>query len=290
MPKVALLALHGMGTQTAGYADDLARRLRQRMGDNFSAVHFVEILYQDILQPNQQRVWGLVRPGLRWPVLRNFVLSGLGDAAGFEDAKEARDSVYALIQIKIAQALLSAYRTAGDTVPIVILARSLGCHVLSCYLWDAQHYRPAPDNPVKAGIWADLSHYEAALAGEGNSLTADEIAFLRGDCIRRLLTTGCNIPIFVAAHAAKDIVPFDRPTSDFEWHNYYDTDDVLGWPLAPMSPSYGDLVVDHKVGLRGSKLRQWFLESWNPLSHRLYWEDDAVLDPLEATLYDLIGR
>ena len=76
------------------------------------------------------------------------------------------------------------------------------------------------------------------------------------------MTTGCNIPLFVAAH--DPVVPIDPPATGFEWHNYYDPDDVLGWPLAGLGDDYGRLVTDHPINAGGSVL-DWFLKSWNPL-------------------------
>ena len=52
-----------------------------------------------------------------------------------------------------------------------------------------------------------------------------------------------------------------RPNDNFTWHNYFDVDDVLGYPLHTMADSYDvDWVKDHKVGVGG------FLTRWNPAS------------------------
>jgi hypothetical protein len=108
--------------------------------------------------------------------------------------------------------------------------------------------------------------------------TETEKAFLRGETMTSLLTTGCNIPIFIGAHKVTLIKPIDRPRPDFEWHNFYDPQDVLGWPLAPLKCGYETLVTDHRINVGGP------LTSWNPMSHTAYWDDADVLQPLVAQL------
>ena len=107
------------------------------------------------------------------------------------------------------------------------------------------------------------------------ALTNDDIAFLRGDRLSTLITTGCNIPIFVAAHAQELIIPFNKPNAGFSWLNYYDKDDVLGWPLADLSEPYAALVSDIEVNVTGG-FWGWLAASWNPLSHNLYWQDKQI--------------
>jgi len=136
------------------------------------------------------------------------------------------------------------------------------------------------------GIWQDIGHFESEITG-GDPLTAAQKAFLQGVSLRSFYTTGCNIPIFVAAHASREILPV-TPNDTFEWHNFYDEDDILGWPLADLSPQYKKIVTDHPINAGGG-IMEWMLKSWNPLSHSQYWGDDDVLDPLEEHLRALLA-
>jgi hypothetical protein len=116
------------------------------------------------------------------------------------------------------------------------------------------------------------------VAGEAKtSFTNQEKEFLSGKTLVRLLTTGCNIPIFVAAHKELHIRAIDRPNDQFEWLNLYDRDDVLGWPLRPLSGGYERLVEDRQVNA-GQGI-DW-LTSWTPLSHKHYWKDRDVVEPV----------
>ena len=288
MSKAALLTIHGFGRTDQNYADEIFGELRQRLGAAAGELHLGSIYYQGILQVNEDLVWERVGPGLRWDDLRKFLLFGFADAAGLEANKDRDDSPYTEAQVIVAAALYEARRALGGDGPVVLLAQSLGGQVLSNYFWDAQKYRPSPlANPVRVGLWQDPQRFAARIAGKP-ALDATEIEFLRGTPLRALFTTGCNIPIFVAAHSRVQILPIDRPNPAFKWHNYYDRDDVLGWPLADLSPQYGALVDDHPMNA-GDGFLGWVLKSWNPLSHGEYWGDDDVLHPLEELLAALLA-
>ena len=261
-----------MGETEYDYATRLFTELEKRLPSASNKVHFSSVYYQDLLQYNEQRVWQKLGSRLRWNKLRRFMLFGFADAAALEHRKEQPHSLYHYSQLKIARALYLAKQQLTETGNLVLLAHSLGCHVLSCYLWDAQQAK-AGQKPA-AGIWRDIRRYQAGISGDA-ALTDDDIAFLRGDRLATLITTGCNIPIFVAAHAQEFIIPFDKPNAGFRWLNYYDKDDVLGWPLADLSAPYAGLVSDIEVNVSGG-FWGWLSASWNPLSHNLYWQDKQV--------------
>ncbi len=282
--KAAFITIHGMGSTEASFDRAVVAELGARLGAQFSDLHVGKVYYQGILQPNENRVWDNVGPRLRWATLRKFLLFGFADAAGLENGKEARTSIYSQAQALIARELFLARQAMGGDGPLVILAQSLGGHLVSCYYWDARQSRQG--EVVAVGIWRDIGHFEAQITG-GAPLSADETAFLQGRSVRSLITTGCNIPIFVAAHASREILPI-KPNDRFEWHNFYDKDDVLGWPLADLSPEYGRVVTDHPINTGGG-IMAWLVKSWNPLSHSEYWNDDDVLDALEARLRALLA-
>lgn len=274
-----------MGRTRREYDRDLRREIRRRLGPRSRSLHFGRIYYQDILQSNQNRIWKLVAGKLSWDVLREFILFGFADAVGLEAHKDRSNSVYTRAQISIARALFAARTALGGDKPIVILAQSLGGQVLSNYLWDAQQHQKK--SPVSYGIWRKPQSFAQEIGASTAHLSAAEINFLSGGTLRYLYTTGCNIPIFVAAHASTNIVPIKKPRHDFEWHNYYDKDDVLGWPLEELSKAYSVLVTDHRINA-GQGFLGWLLKSWNPASHNEYWGDDDVLDDLEAHLRSLL--
>ena len=234
--------------------------------------------------PTRRRVWKAVHTQLRWRRLRKFGLFFLADAAGLEARKSEPDSPYTNSQLVIAKQLLLARAAMGVSGPVVFVARSLGCQVLSNYLWDAQRFFRC--GAANVGMWRDPQQHATMIAGKAE-LTEDELRFLGGRSTRCVYTTGCNIPMFVAGHPETSIKAIDKPNDAFEWHNFYDKDDALGWPLTPLSSSYRVLVRDHPVNaFRGVK--GWLFKSWSPLSHDQYWYTDHFLSHLQSTLESLL--
>lgn len=286
MPNVALITVHGMGETPPDYAADLGRRLRLKIGPRFtSQVDFRTVYYQEILQKNEQEIWRRVAGNsqVHYEQLRKFLLFGFGDAAGLENRKEDTGSVYELAQIEIAKTLLDAYAANGADAPVVLLSHSLGCQVLSNYIYDAQKVRSGL--PVAAGVWKNIDHWSRTL--QGRALTESEKNFLACGTALGWITTGCNIPIFVAAHKEMTIIPISAPRPSFKWLNIYDPDDVLGWPLQPLSEGYRLLVEDRAINA-GHGVIDWIVKSWNPMSHSSYWQDDEVIAPLASMLTQLM--
>lgn len=283
--KASVIAIHGMGRTDKGYAKDFQKALKARLGKKADTVHFGAIYYQHILDPNENRVWKAMEKRVRWRKLRKFALYFLGDAAALETRKSNANSPYIRTQIAIARELLHAYMVVGSGSPVTFVAHSLGCQVLSNYLWDAQQYRKY--GQARVGIWCNPRNYASKVNSAGN-LTDEQLKYMGGTSMQLLYTTGCNIPMFMAGHAKKDIIAINPVQEDFEWHNFYDKDDVLGWPLFGLSDSYDRLVKDHKVNA-ASGLLSWLLKSWNPTSHGEYWGDKEFLDHLESKLNHLLA-
>ena len=57
------------------------------------------------------------------------------------------------------------------------------------------------------------------------------------------------------------------------WMNYFDPDDVLGYPLREISSAYA-ATVHEDVSLGVGSL----LAGWTPLSHTAYWNDAGFVD------------
>ena len=280
MTDVALITVHGMGETPPTYADALLERLRGQLSALAGQVVMRSVYYQKILQDNQLTVWERTRKhsDVRYADLRKFVLFGFGDAAGLENRKEIPGSVYELAQGEIARTMLSAHALRPG-MPVVFVAQSLGCQVLSSYIYDAQ--KAAAGRPVSAGIWRNIDAW--AMAALGRALTASEKIFIGAGTCAGLVTTGCNIPVFVAAHKEMHIIPIAPPTSLFKWINFYDPDDVLGWPLEPLSEGYRRLVEDRAINASGG-MANLLLRSWNPLAHNSYWDDAVVITAIAGML------
>ena len=264
---IAVLTIHGMGDQGPRYDTPLIEELEKRLGTAKELVHFFSLYYQSVLRFNQDEVISNMSPHVRWRKAREFLLYAISDATSIESKKEVDNSIYDQVQEKIVTELDEVYDLfGGNEVPVVIVADSLGGQVISNYLWDSG-WSPSGPQTAKVGIWSDPGNKDEPIGSPRDR-------FRRLRSLRALITTGCNIPLFVAGH--DKIVAIKPPHDDFEWRNYYDLDDVLGWPLAPLSSSYQTLVDDYPIGV-----------GLTPLSHLNYWGDRDFLRPLADFLLEM---
>ena len=274
--ELAVIVLHGMGDTKRNYDRHLKSEVRDRLGNaRWTRIAWKKVFYQSILQVNQERVMNdCIRDAdIDWLKLRRFVLYGFSDAAAMESRPHKINSVYQKIQQVILDTVNDALVSLGDPrKPVILIAHSLGCQVISNYIWDAQQ------SDVEAGVFrSDLPNPIGK--------TSAEDKFRRLKTLQALFTSGCNIPIFVAGRPKDRIKPIITNARgwSFRWQNYYDPDDVLGWPLHPLCPAYKAAVaVDKDINVGGP------LNSWTPMSHGSYWTDDDFLDPVEDTLRSLL--
>ena len=208
--------------------------------------------------------------------LRKFLLFGFSDAASLERNAGEDGSPYQQAQQKILDTLESCAAELGDfRKPVIFIAHSLGCHVLSNFLWDAQSAN------TRQGVWKNTQRTRTS---------ADKLMRLK--TLRGLFTAGCNMPIFLAGFPRDEIRPVKTSTDgyNFKWNNYYDQDDVLGWPLRPMSPAYHKAIFrEEEINADGGFLGK-FTRGWNPLSHNGYWKDKDFLKPLAAEILKHIDQ
>ena len=273
---LAVLAVHGMGDTELQFDRKLKSAIRKRLtAQAWSRVSWNRVYYQPVLQKNQKRVMDatLRMADVDWIKLRRFVLYGFSDAAGMEARPYARNSVYQKIQEVVLEALDQAFDALEEpTGPVVVIANSLGCQVISNYIWDAQR------RSCGAGVFRSDSRNPI-----GQRSAKDK--FRRLKTLRYLFTSGCNIPIFIAGKPENKIKPITVGSRgwNFRWENYYDPDDVLGWPLRPINARYRAAVaVERPINAGGP------LNSWSPMSHGAYWTDSDFLDPVEKGIRTLL--
>lgn len=267
MKEVALITLHGMGKVKLSYYSVLEQKLKSHLGDKWTKVSFQNVQYAPILQMPEDDLWksmvATTENELDGTDLRQFFLYGFGDAASLEYSAHTKDKKqYIDVQREIQKALDHALLDFNNdaTKPVIIIAQSLGCQVISNYIWDAQN---------KSNIFS-----ESTPDGSAQS------KFRALNSLTNLITTGCNIPLFVAGLADRKC--FKKPNDSFIWDNFYDRDDVLGWPLKQLGSTY-DIVRDHPINSGG------LLSSWNIASHGEYWSDEDVVSSLSDILLSKIS-
>ena len=269
--KTIVLAIHGMGDTPRSYADTLERKLAKKVGNRWSDIYFDSIYYADVFQDNQTNIFNRIKAAddIDWIGLRKFLLFGFSDAAGFERKTSQAGSPYEQVQERVLDAIDRAFDAADPKANVVLIAHSLGSHVISNFIWDAQSKEP------QQGAWR-MGGFEDSPPG------SDLDKFRRLKNLKFLYFTGCNIPIFVAGIPQGKIKAISSRGKgySFKWKNYFDPDDPLGWPLKNISTRNVKESYKYEVNEDNAVNVGNLLNSWNPLSHNSYWIDNDVLNPI----------
>jgi len=255
--KIVILTVPGIGTKEVGYSRDFEKDVRRftkkQLSKNLRFVETRPFSVTDVDQNQdalfrrldaQNKLGGILSP-------RKFVIEAFGDGVTFERDAAAPNSNYRRIHEYMKAQIEQANELLNEGDSFVILAASMGVHVLSTYIWDADHNK---------GIFAVQP--------------AEDNQNLRN--LDYLATIGCNLPLFVSGLPETKIIAFEKRNPHFSWDNYYDRDDILGWPLKQMSPSYDALVTDHEIntGLYVG-------------SHVKYWDDNDFTKPFSEKINEL---
>ena len=85
MKKLAIIIIHGMGSQDAAFADDIIEELEERLEDlnlDPDDIAWKPIWWAPVLSGAQADLWRKLRKGnnLDYKKLRKFVVNALGDA------------------------------------------------------------------------------------------------------------------------------------------------------------------------------------------------------------------
>ncbi len=255
--KIIILTIPGIGTKEEGYAARFEKDVRKFTNDevqnNLQVLEARPFGVTDI-DENQRKLFERLDDKNRLGgvlSLRKFVLEAFGDGVTFERDASNPKSNYRKVHNYLKGEIENVNALLNEEDVFVILAASMGVHVLSTYITDADNNK---------GIF------------ENSPATTNQN--LRN--LDYLATIGCNIPLFMSGLREDQIVAFDKRNDHFTWDNYYDRDDVLGWPLQQMSASYDKLVTDHEVniGLYAG-------------SHAKYWNDNSFTKLFSKKLNEL---
>ena len=277
--KLGVLIVHGMGSQKPDFAEPMKRGLRRCIaagGGDPAEVYWEPVYWAGFLGEKQKKLWDRLsnNRSFRYNSIRKFVVGAMGDAVGYQQSPTRAGSVYPDIHNLVLAHLQKMRRRLGNAdLPLVILAHSLGSVIMSDYIWDRQ------------------KHYKPRLYGR--------TAFERMETVSLVVTFGSTLPLFSLAYYP--VVSFAFPPAGLKrffppgtavakisqaakWLNYYDRDDVLGYPLKPTSPSYNKNVTEDKqVNVGG------VFSSWNPLSHTAYWTDQDFCKPVARAINGVLS-
>ncbi|MBD2101774.1 hypothetical protein [Leptolyngbya sp. FACHB-261] len=287
--KIAVAIIHGIGNDNPGFQDPnqpekftggIAKRLksqfsqlRGRNADGEAPELEIDAIYwAHILQKPQNDLWKRLEiEKLGWGDIRNFVFNSLADSVGYQitSATPPDDrAVYDGVHQCFADTLHRLAEKAGPNAPLCVIAHSMGAAIASNYIWDIQ------SGGVKAG---------------SNKIEIHDNPLEKLETLTLLYTLGNQIPLWALRYndfGTPVAVPSPNlsahyPELEGEWVNYYDKDDVLGYPIKHMNNKYKEAVKeDREVNVGG-------LLSWTPLSHNGYWTNDRVTRPISQALFRL---
>jgi len=268
--ELGILIVHGMGSQPPTFGDGLREELRDRLrflGCNPDRIAWQAGHWAEDLERREADLWtDLSMDALGWRRLRRFVVAALGDALAYRMVGTDHTEIYVGVHERIRDALKHLRSELGDAdKPLIVLAHSLGAHVLSNHAWDSKHGGYPGSDP---GTWSPFERLET---------------------MTLFVTFGCNIPLFMLAHDSVEAIEFPPPELPdhlrhvARWLNFYDEDDVLGYPLKHLSPSYERSVSeDIEINVGG------FGASMSPLSHARYWTDNNFIKPVAEAIKQVL--
>ena len=258
-PTVGVLTLHGVGSQHPGSEFDAKLRTTLKEKSRGRAKVVVKsVYYHGESRSRQAELWGKFDrledrepSALDQKIIRRLMLVSVGDALAYANDPDHQNSFYRAVQAKVRDAIDDLEAELGSTCSVAVVAHSLGCKVIFDYICDAQ---------TGQGIW------------KGKEPASD---FQKLENLRLLITTGCSLPFYESALPTTE-QRFFRVNKDFQWINFYDRDDLLGWPLRPLGGRFKEIVQDEERNRLGSTLT----------SHFRYWQDDALNDEIAGKILE----
>jgi len=275
---VAVAIVHGVGVQGSDFAEPMIEELTDRFASELGlsraealgALAIEAVHWAPVLQDAQTKLWRNVsgRGDLDWVDLRKFMVDFAGDAIAYQPTPRSRE-VYDAVHAVLARSLRALARSAGRAAPLCVIAHSLGTIIASNYFYDLSQSR-------RPGMVS-----KAVRAVKKSTPLED------GETLALFYTMGSPIAIWSLRY--EDFgVPIAVPSAELgthhpglvgEWVNFFDPDDVIGYPLGDLNDAYAASIERDVAVNVGTPLT-----SWNPLSHRGYWTDADVTKPIAKSL------
>lgn len=278
--KIAVAIIHGVGKQDRYFADGMSREITDRFVNHIrkknnkiqnpsEALVIEPIYWAPVLQNSEDELWKRLNRGgdMDLLTLRQFLIDFGADAIAYQPTK--KDShIYEEIHKIFAQKLKILAKGAGDTVPLCIIAHSLGSVIASNYFYDLQQTRT---RKIPSIVKKEIANTPLE---KGKTFTSF-YTFGSPIAIWSLRYTDFGKPISVPSPNLRNY----HSNLTGEWINFYDKQDILGYPLKTLNGAYREAVTeDSEVTVGG------IFTSWNPASHMAYWTDNDITKPIAESL------
>ena len=301
---ISIVFVHGIHAHEFSYSHEMQRRLIKHTPKPLRGhLKFKSVFWADIVRGRSQLYLHQARAGadIVDNQYRRLVVEGLGDAAAYQKTRTRANSAYYQIQDRITDALRDADSREDPERPLVFIGHSLGCHIISSYVWDTNRLKQLTQQELMDWDDPELTARAAELA--------DASPYRRLDTFAGFVTMGSNMPLFTFTFGPDKVYPISRSPAEgrsagfpggrisqnvlakAKWLNFYSRNDILGYPLKPLNTAYNQesRLIDVKVTSEGRFRAQWFPPSMNIIkAHTGYWRDPTVVSQTAQLVVDVI--
>jgi len=306
MPRdVAVAFVHGIQATNFDYSEPMQRLILRSIPRKLrSHVKFRSVFWADIVRGRSQLYMHQACSATMMTdnKYRRLVVEGLGDAAAYQKTRNRTNSAYYEIQERINRVLRDADSPNDPTRPLIFVAHSLGCHIVSSYLWDINRLKQLTDEEV--ALWSDPEV----------SRTVSELRsaspFRRLDTVAGIATMGSNMPLFTFTFGPDKVYPiFQEPHSGkrpafpgaclpddlfsaAKWLNFYSPNDLLGYPMKVLNSAYNqeERLIDVPVWSEGRMRALFWPGLFNTYrAHLGYWRNPLVVKHIAALIVNTMS-
>lgn len=274
--KLGVLIIHGVGGDREKLLDnmknmerDLKRKIKA-CGADPGQIGWQCVEWDHVLKKDEDEVYKRFSRGERlsiwsiWGKLRKFVMGYIADALAYRQVPNCsgqKGNTYDKIHGVVHKAVTRLKADLGDgDKPVIVIAHSLGSVIMSNYIWDRQKKYP-PEEKDRYG----------------------ENPFERMETLAGFITFGSPLSLFALAFQPR--ISFEFPPEALpeylkgkvKWLNFYDSADVLAWPLKELGGSYKATVTDRKLHV-----------GWTPHCHTSYWTKGNFTGEVAKYISDIL--
>lgn len=301
--RVGVIFVHGIMAEGPEYSAAMEKKLIARLKGQASNVKFYPVYWANTVRRRQRDF--LKNACDREKILNNrvrrFFLEGMGDAAAYQKTRDRQNSIYYMVHDEITKAFDEFGAPAWRDAPLIFIGHSLGCHVISSYVWDTNRLKQMQETEIDGygdeelkKVWSELQ-------------TATPIRRL--DTLAGVVTFGCNMPLFTFTFGPDRVFPITCVRDDLNirpafpgtalspalaerarWINFFSRRDVLGFPLKTLNERYGNDDRIRDVQVRSEAWYTRLLPYWSFVSaHTRYWTNKTVLDQTAELIFEIMN-
>lgn len=270
---IAIAIIHGIGHDRDFLVKKKTRELIEKhfkqkietYTDDPSSQVFTEFVnWENVFQSREDKLFerAVEQKSLHYSKLRQFVISYFADAIAYQPVEVGRDN-YRRVHQAFGETLKTLSNWAGPDVPLCVISHSLGSVIASNYFYDLQK----------------------------KLVTDKDTALEKGETLSLFYTMGTTLPLWSLRYEHGLDAPITVPAQEMkanhsnlmgEWVNFYDKDDILGYPLKIISEKYEQAVYkDIEVNVGN------ILTSWNPASHIGYLGNNDVAERIAIGMFQV---